>query len=171
MLDVQSGKNSGLAREVTATFGRREAIQDPAWERGFADWLRHSRSREQLAELFAQFRSGESAFDHLMRRVNGKAWTTLVRVLLGITISDIDCGFKLFKREKIRPVFEKLTIWGFGFDPELLFLASRSGLKILEIPVRWSHAEGSKIRFFRDGVRMFTDLVQIRWNSIQGRYS
>ena len=39
--------------------------------------------------------------DPLMRRINGKAWTTLVRVLLGITISDIDCGFKLFKREKL----------------------------------------------------------------------
>jgi dolichyl-phosphate beta-glucosyltransferase len=52
-----------------------------------------------------------------------------------------------------------------------LFLASRAGLKILEIPVRWSHAEGSKIRFLRDGTRMFTDLVRIRWNAIRGRYS
>jgi acetyltransferase-like isoleucine patch superfamily enzyme len=69
MLNVQSGTNSGLAREVSATFGRREAIQDSAWEREFADWLKHSQNREQLVELFAQFRSGESAFDYLMRRV------------------------------------------------------------------------------------------------------
>jgi hypothetical protein len=44
-------------------------------------------------------------------------------------------------------------------------------LKILEIPVRWSHAEGSKIRFMRDSVRMFSDLLLIRWNQITGRYS
>ena len=37
--------------------------------------------------------------DPLMRRINGKAWTTLVQIVLGISISDIDCGFKLFKRQ------------------------------------------------------------------------
>jgi hypothetical protein len=63
------------------------------------------------------------------------------------------------------------TTYGFGFDPELLFLAKRSGLTIREIPVRWSHAEGSKISFLRDGMRMFLDLVRIRWNAIIGKYS
>jgi dolichyl-phosphate beta-glucosyltransferase len=60
---------------------------------------------------------------------------------------------------------------GFGFDPELLFLASRRGLKIRETPVRWSHAEGSKIRLFRDSFRMFFEIVRIRWNAMIGRYS
>jgi glycosyltransferase involved in cell wall biosynthesis len=105
------------------------------------------------------------------RELGGIVFNRMVRLLLGLDLQDTQCGFKLFKREKIRPVFEKLTIWGFGFDPELLFLAKRAGLKILEIPVRWSHADGSKIRFLRDGIRMFTDLIQIRWNSIRGRYS
>jgi glycosyltransferase involved in cell wall biosynthesis len=106
-----------------------------------------------------------------VREVGGILFNQMVRLFLGLDIQDTQCGFKLFKREKIQPVFEKLTIWGFGFDPELLFLASRAGLKILEVPVRWSHADGSKIRFLRDGLRMFTDLAQIRWNSIRGRYS
>ena len=106
-----------------------------------------------------------------VREVGGIFFNQMVKLFLGLNLHDTQCGFKLFKREKIRPVFEKLTIWGFGFDPELLFLASRAGLKIQEIPVRWSHAEGSKIRFLRDGLRMFTDLVQIRWNSIVGKYS
>jgi dolichyl-phosphate beta-glucosyltransferase len=64
-----------------------------------------------------------------------------------------------------------MTIEGFGFDPELLFLASKAGLTTLEIPVRWSHAEDSKIRFMRDSVRMFADLIQIRLNYIKGRYA
>jgi glycosyltransferase involved in cell wall biosynthesis len=105
------------------------------------------------------------------RELGGILFNLMVKILLGLNLQDTQCGFKLFKREKIRPVFEKLTISGFGFDPELLFLASRAGLTIVEVPVRWSHAEGSKIRFLRDGIRMFTDLVQIRWNSITGRYA
>jgi glycosyltransferase involved in cell wall biosynthesis len=105
------------------------------------------------------------------REIGGMIFNIMVRLILSLRISDTQCGFKLFKRSKIVPVFEKMTITGFGFDPELLFLASRARLKILEVPVRWSHAEGSKIRFMRDSVRMFSDLLRIRWNQITGRYS
>jgi hypothetical protein len=95
----------------------------------------------------------------------------MVRVFLGLRLHDTQCGFKLFHRERSKRTFEQLTTFGFGFDPELLFLARRNGLKICETPVRWSHAEGSKVRFMRDGIRMFFDLVRIRWNSVIGRYS
>jgi len=105
------------------------------------------------------------------REFGGIIFNRMVRVILGLRLHDTQCGFKLFRRDKIGPVFEKLTITGFGFDPELLFLASRARLKILEVPVRWSHAEGSKIRFMRDSVRMFGDLIRIRRNQIAGRYS
>jgi glycosyltransferase involved in cell wall biosynthesis len=105
------------------------------------------------------------------RELGGIAFNKMVRLLLGLNLHDTQCGFKLFKREKTRALFEKQTIVGFGFDPEILFLAARKCLKIREVPVRWSHAEGSKIHFLRDGVRMFLDLVRIRWNWIAGRYS
>ena len=105
------------------------------------------------------------------REVGGIIFNLMVRSILWLRIHDTQCGFKLFKRAKSRLVFEKMTITGFGFDPELLFLASRARLKILELPVRWSHAEGSKIRFMRDSVRMFSDLLRIRWNQVTGRYS
>ena len=105
------------------------------------------------------------------RELGGIVFNRIVRVVLGLKLHDTQCGFKLFKRTRICPVFEKMRIDGFGFDPELLFLASKHGLKIMEIPVRWSHAEDSKIRFMRYSVRMFTDLLQIRWNHITGRYA
>jgi dolichyl-phosphate beta-glucosyltransferase len=86
-------------------------------------------------------------------------------------LHDTQCGFKLFHRQKSRRIFELQTTQGFGFDAELLFLAARNGLKIRETPVRWSHSEGSKVNPVRDGLRMFSDLVRIRWNAIIGRYS
>jgi acetyltransferase-like isoleucine patch superfamily enzyme len=57
------------ARQVSATFGRREPRQDPAWEHDFAAFLKNSQSKEQLLSTFAQFRGGETAFDSMMRRV------------------------------------------------------------------------------------------------------
>jgi acetyltransferase-like isoleucine patch superfamily enzyme len=56
-------------REVAATFGLRETRLDASWERDFAAWLKSARTREQLVEMFGQFRTGESAFDAMMRKV------------------------------------------------------------------------------------------------------
>jgi dolichyl-phosphate beta-glucosyltransferase len=106
-----------------------------------------------------------------LRELGGIVFNLMVRLLLGLRLHDTQCGFKLFDRQKSRPIFEMQQTDGFGFDPELLFLASRRGLKIRETPVRWSHAEGSKIRLFRDSFRMFFEIVRIRWNAMIGRYS
>jgi glycosyltransferase involved in cell wall biosynthesis len=105
-----------------------------------------------------------------LRELGGIVFNLMVRLLLGLRLHDTQCGFKLFHRQKSRRIFEEQTTFGFGFDPELLFLAKRNGLTIRETPVRWSHAEGSKVKFLRDGIRMFLDLVRIRWNVIIGRY-
>jgi glycosyltransferase involved in cell wall biosynthesis len=105
------------------------------------------------------------------RELGGIFFNVMVRLLLGLKLSDTQCGFKLFKRERTKAVFEKQTTHRFGFDPEILFIAAKRGLKIREVPVRWSHSEGSKVSFLRDGTRMFADLVRIRWNYVLGRYS
>jgi len=106
-----------------------------------------------------------------LRELGGIVFNLMVRLLLGLPLHDTQCGFKLFDRQKCRSLFEMQTTLGFGFDAELLFLAKRKGLKIRETPVRWSHAEGSKVSFLRDGIRMFFDLIRIRWNAVIGRYS
>jgi glycosyltransferase involved in cell wall biosynthesis len=106
-----------------------------------------------------------------VRELGGIFFNVLVRYSLGLSIYDTQCGFKLFNRRTIAPILRKQTIDGFGFDPEILFLAARAGLKIIEVPVHWSHMEGSKVRFSRDATRMFSDLIRIRWNHLIGRYS
>jgi acetyltransferase-like isoleucine patch superfamily enzyme len=58
-----------LSREVAATFGRRGIHPDPNWEQEFAAWLKNARTRDELLDLFGKHRSGESAFDTMMRRV------------------------------------------------------------------------------------------------------
>jgi glycosyltransferase involved in cell wall biosynthesis len=105
------------------------------------------------------------------RESGGILFNVMVRLVLGLDIEDTQCGFKLFRRERVLEVFRRQMTQGFGFDPEVLFLAARRDLKIVEIPVRWNHAEGSKIRFVQDGLRMFLDLVRIRWNYMRGKYS
>ena len=71
--------------------------------------------------------------DHLMRRINGKAWTLLVRIVLGIGISDIDCGFKLFKREFLEGM--ELRAHGAMISTELMARVAGRGAKIKEVGV------------------------------------
>jgi len=105
------------------------------------------------------------------RELGGIAFNLMVQSFLGLRLHDTQCGFKLFHRQRSRRIFEKLTTKGFGFDPEVLFLAKRYGLRIREVPVRWSHSEGSKVRFLRHATVMFMDLIRIRWNMSTGKYS
>jgi glycosyltransferase involved in cell wall biosynthesis len=104
------------------------------------------------------------------RELGGIAFNFMVRSILGLQLHDTQCGFKLFHRQKSRRIFEQVTTYGFGFDPELLFMAKRQGLRIREVPVRWSHSEGSKVRFMRHATVMFMDLLRIRWNALMGKY-
>jgi len=72
--------------------------------------------------------------DPLIRKINGNAWTILVRVLLGITISDIDCGFKLFKREKLEGMV--LRARGAMISTELMARLAGRNAKVIEVDVK-----------------------------------
>lgn len=101
----------------------------------------------------------------------GRVFNRIVRLALGLPYVDTQCGFKLFTRASAQAVFSRQQINGWGFDPELLFLARRLSFQVEEVPVVWSHAEGAKIHMLRDSLRMFADVVRIRSNAWRGRYS
>jgi dolichyl-phosphate beta-glucosyltransferase len=105
-----------------------------------------------------------------MRETGGKGFNWVVRIMTGLSFADTQCGFKAFRREPSRILFEQQRVRGFGFDPEILFLAKRHGLKIVEIPVRWSHDRGSKVHFLADGLQMLCELWTIRSNAWRGLY-
>jgi glycosyltransferase involved in cell wall biosynthesis len=105
-----------------------------------------------------------------MRERAGMIFNFIVRIMTGLPFADTQCGFKAFRRERCQRVFEQQRVEGFGFDPEVLFLAQRQGLRIVEIPVRWAHDPATKVHVVRDSLRMFADLFVIRWGQLAGRY-
>lgn len=104
------------------------------------------------------------------REFAGIVFNKIVRLVLWLPFVDTQCGFKAFRRERCKIVFEQQRIERFGFDPELLYLARHHGLKSIEIPVRWSHSPATKVNMLRDSVQMFLDIFTIRWNALLGRY-
>ena len=96
------------------------------------------------------------------REQAGRIFNLLVRLATGLPFWDTQCGFKAFRLDVCRPIFEAARIDGFAFDVELLYLAQRVGLRICEIPVRWNDAEGSKVRFLQDSLRMLREVIALR---------
>jgi glycosyltransferase involved in cell wall biosynthesis len=105
-----------------------------------------------------------------LREAGGMLFNRVVRLFTGLRFADTQCGFKAFRCDRARILFEQQRVIGFGFDPEILFLAERHGLRIVEIPVRWAHDPRSKVRFLRDGWAMVGELRSIRRNASRGLY-
>jgi glycosyltransferase involved in cell wall biosynthesis len=107
----------------------------------------------------------------LLRQFYGRAFNVALRILLGLNLKDTQCGFKAFTRDAALKIFPQQQIERWGFDPELLFLARKLKMKIAEVPVAWAHVEGTRISPLRDGLRMFGEVLKIRWNALTGKYS
>jgi dolichyl-phosphate beta-glucosyltransferase len=106
----------------------------------------------------------------LYRQLLGRLFNLASRALLGLNFKDTQCGFKAFRRPAAELVFAQQRIERWAFDPELLYLAKKAGLRIVEVPVQWAHSPGTRIHPLRDGLRMLAELIHIRWNSIRGKY-
>ncbi len=107
----------------------------------------------------------------LRRQVFGRIFNLALRMILGLHFKDTQCGFKAFSRHAVDVLFPLQKVERWGFDPEILFLARTFGLKVEEVPVKWAHRQGGSIHPVRDGIRMFGEMVKIRWNGFTGKYS
>ena len=115
-------------------------------------------------------RSLIEAHQSAFRESAGIVFNRIVRIILRLPFVDTQCGFKAFRRERCRIIFEQQTIERFGFDPELLYLARHHGLSTIEVPVRWAHSPATKVSMLKDSAQMFLDVFVIRWNALLGRY-
>ncbi len=93
----------------------------------------------------------------------GRMARKLIR-LSGLTpVRDTQCGFKLFRAQAAKDVFSRATIDGFAFDLEVLGLAKRLGLRVVEAPIRWSHKEPSHLSLKRDLFRIGVEVLRLAW--------
>jgi len=106
----------------------------------------------------------------LYRELLGRIFNLLLRLILGLNFKDTQCGFKAFNRKAAEAIFPVLRVERWGFDPEVLFLARRWGLRVAEVAVEWGHDSRSKINPLTDGFRMLLDMVRIRWTALSGGY-
>jgi dolichyl-phosphate beta-glucosyltransferase len=108
----------------------------------------------------------------VIRYVSGQIFSWMVQAVLFSGLPDTQCGFKSFKSVAAKEIFRRLTIDGFGFDVEMLFVARKLKLAIQPVPVRMiDHRHRSRVRLIIDSFKMFANLFTVRWNDLQGKYN
>jgi glycosyltransferase involved in cell wall biosynthesis len=111
-------------------------------------------------------RYDEPSYRHFM----GRVFNWIVRLFAVRGFQDTQCGFKCFRREAAREVFNYQTMDGWGFDVEVLFIAQKRGYVIVEVPINWYYSANSRIHPIRDSIGMFREVIKIRLNDWRGRY-
>jgi len=95
----------------------------------------------------------------------------MIRTLLLPNIHDTQCGFKLFSHKVAHDLFNRLTIDRFGFDIEILSLATTLGYQVQEIAVDWNHQPHGTINIYRDNYRVFFEVLRIKYRISQSLWN
>lgn len=98
-----------------------------------------------------------------VREYMGRMFNKLCNRIVFSNISDSQCGFKCFNKKASHFIFSLVKLNGFSFDAEVIFLASKYGFNLVELPVSWRNSSASKVKLLVDPVYMFYDIIRIRW--------
>jgi glycosyltransferase involved in cell wall biosynthesis len=107
----------------------------------------------------------------LYRQFFGRCFNAVTRMVMRLPFVDTQCGFKAFTQSAAQTVFQLQTIERWGFDPEILFIAIKRGLRVQEVAVSWAHDDRSRVSYLKDGLKMLQELALVRCNAFLGRYN
>lgn len=111
-------------------------------------------------------RYNEPAYRHLV----GRIFNSLIRFLALPELNDTQCGFKCFRAAVAEDLFPRMTITGWSFDVEILYIALKRGYQIVEIPIPWDYNPHSQISVFGDSLQMALDIFKIRMGNRNTKY-
>ena len=103
------------------------------------------------------------------RELMGKTFNRIIRLAGVRGLNDTQCGFKLLAGEVARELGAELTVDGFAYDVELVFLARRHGHPVVEVGVIWVDSPDSRVDPIRSSLSMLRDVVRMRFRHSGGR--
>ncbi len=103
----------------------------------------------------------------LSREIASKFFNLFVHLLFGVKDSDMQCGFKAFRKSDVAPFFNLIKQKKWAWDTELIIFAHRVGLKVVEIPIVWDEGTDTKVKILNNTIEHIRGLSQLRWRLLQ----
>lgn len=165
--DHRLGKGLALKRALKTSKGQTLAFMDV----DLATSLDHLHDVVKLVEngydivIGSRHLKGSYVRRPLSRGIASRAYNLLAKLLFWDNVSDHQCGFKGFNRQALRGIIDEVMENDFLFDTELIVRMKQKGLRIIEIPVKWTEPEDRipKFNLLADGIKMGLKLVELRF--------
>ncbi len=103
------------------------------------------------------------------RVIMGKLGNKFIQLFAVWGINDTQRGFKIFTARAAKDIFPRLTIFGWGFDVEVLAIAKKFNYRIAEVGVVWDNDPDSKVNIWAYP-QVLTQTVKVSWNLLAGKY-
>ena len=96
------------------------------------------------------------------RKIIGYFLSKIIFFFLNIKIKDTQCGFKLYEKKIAKKLFSLMISKGFEHYIELVLILKKINIKIVELPVTWTHKEFSKVKIFADSIKILKSIYLFR---------
>lgn len=173
-LPENRGKGAAVREGILRARGERVLFTDADGATPIAEILRLSRALDDGADIAVGSRALKGKDTRVetsvKRRLVGRTFHLMISILGVRGVRDTQCGFKAFLGPVAKELFAASTIDGFGFDVELFLLAQKACFRIDEVPVNWTHVDGSRVSVLRDSPRMALEVLSVRWRLLTGHY-
>ena len=134
----------------------------------FNIWYNKNRIIDKNKAYFGSRRHKKSNVkSSIIRRFLGYFFIIFIRILFFIKLKDSQCGFKVFHKSYALKVFRKISSFRFAFDIELIIILTKLKINIIELPLKWVHQDGSKLRLLYDIPKMIYDIFVIRFKNLK----
>ena len=168
------GKGFSVRRGVRESCGRFIIFMDadlPYELDAIDDFLEALRNGHDLAVGSRVLPSSSVRGVSKIRYLAGQVFSWLEQAVLGTGLADTQCGFKAFNASAAKEIFRRVTIDGFGFDVEMIYIARKLNYSIQPVAVQMiDRHRASRVRLVEDSFKMFTNLFTVRWLDRQGKY-
>lgn len=171
---VNGGKGAAVRAGIAVTTGDVVYFIDAdlpyslANQRAAAELVASGRARVAVGSR--RLAESHAADYPLARRAFSWSLKVLMERLLGLHVSDTQCGLKAFDGALARQLFPSLVVDGFGFDLELLVVLQRNGVEVHEVPVDLQHTDRTSVSLVRDSMKILANLAALKWGVMRGRY-
>ncbi len=158
----RSGKGHAIKRVVGKSMGEFTLIADADGAVSIRDILNGlPYCGKYDAILFGRYTTNGNAIP-LYRRIPSRGFNILVRAMLGLKVTDTQCGYKLVRTSIIREAFKRIAVTNAFFDVALLYHIQKMGGRIKEIEVKYSHRDGSKFNILASILSLGISLFAFR---------